>query len=180
MSPPHPVVQPERLDHRDRAVAKSIHALRRLAHAEEAALLRLGDAATPQPSVDEIQEGSRVCVGVRRGHRLLGCVSLEQDDEPGQISVAWLVVHPAHQRRGVGRALLVHALAQAPTAVFSVVVAAGNLPALALYRQLGFVEYRRGTLGTDALAVIKLRTQSDPPSVPLAAGVPACAAPCPP
>ena len=40
---------------------------------------------------------------------------------------------------------------------FCVSAAADNAAALALYRGLGFVAYREGTLGPDRLAMLKLR-----------------------
>ncbi|MDL2338849.1 MAG: GNAT family N-acetyltransferase, partial [Pseudomonadota bacterium] len=107
-----------------------------------------------------IQESAHHYIGARRGDQLLGWLSLVPDDEPLQIAVAMLVVHPDHQRQGIGRSLVLHALRQAAGEVFSVTTAAGNVPALALYRELGFIEYRRGTLGPAALEVVKLRMRS--------------------
>jgi hypothetical protein len=49
--------------------------------------------------------------------------------------------------------------------VFSVTTAAKNGPALALYHGLGFSEYRRGTLGPEAIEMVKLRTTRSNPSV---------------
>lgn len=54
------------------------------------------------------------------------------DDE-----LAWLYVAPALSRRGVGRALVEHALAEMGRPV-SIEVLAGNAPALALYEGCGF------------------------------------------
>lgn len=54
------------------------------------------------------------------------------DDE-----LAWLYVDPALARRGVGRALVEHALAEMGRPV-SIEVLAGNAPALALYEGCGF------------------------------------------
>lgn len=54
------------------------------------------------------------------------------DDE-----LAWLYVAPTLARRGVGRALVEHALAEMGRPV-SIEVLAGNAPALALYESCGF------------------------------------------
>lgn len=54
------------------------------------------------------------------------------DDE-----LAWLYVDPALSRRGVGRALVEHVLAEMGRPV-SIEVLAGNAPALALYEGCGF------------------------------------------
>jgi ribosomal protein S18 acetylase RimI-like enzyme len=96
-------------------------------------------------------------LGALRGEELLGAVSIGPDDEAGQLCITSLVVHPAHQRRGVGRALLAEVLRLGPTQVFAVSTGAANTPALALYREFGFVAYRHGTMGKESLPVVKLR-----------------------
>ena len=54
-----------------------------------------------------------------------------------QDELAWLYVDPALSRRGVGRALVEHALSEMGRPV-SIEVLAGNAPALALYEGCGF------------------------------------------
>nr|WP_212989281.1 GNAT family N-acetyltransferase [Actinoplanes auranticolor] len=70
-----------------------------------------------------------------------GFVALDGDE------ITWLYVDPAHYRRGIGRALLRHALAHTGDHA-EVTVLDGNPPALALYRSEGFVvqETRTGPL----------------------------------
>lgn len=54
-----------------------------------------------------------------------------------EAELAWLYVDPTLARRGVGRALVEHALAEMGRPV-SIEVLAGNAPALALYEGCGF------------------------------------------
>ncbi len=54
-----------------------------------------------------------------------------------EAELAWLYVDPTLARRGVGRALVEHALAEMGRPV-SIEVLAGNAPALALYESCGF------------------------------------------
>lgn len=143
------------LDHRDPAVAQRLHDVLVLAHAQEARLL----GATPAPLAGstpaDIQASDLFYLGALRGGELLGALILGGDDDPDQIRITTLVVHPAHQRQGIARRLVQEALRRGAGLVFSVQAGAGNAPALALYHGLGFVEYRRGTLG--ALPLVKLR-----------------------
>jgi ribosomal protein S18 acetylase RimI-like enzyme len=87
-----------------------------------------------------------------------GFVALDDDE------VTWLYVDPQRYRRGVGRALLRHALAAAGPRV-EVTVLDGNPAALALYLNEGFTitETRTGSLaGNEAFAAtghIMHRTQ---------------------
>ena len=70
-----------------------------------------------------------------------GFVALEDDE------ITWLYVDPAHYRRGIGRALLRHAVAHTGDRA-EVTVLDGNPHALALYRSEGFavLETRTGPL----------------------------------
>lgn len=152
---PEPRIEP--LDHRELAVAICIHAVLKLAYAQEAALLQLRHFAPLDRTVEDIRSSQEFFLGALHGQELLGVLSIGPDDEPGQISIASLVVHPVHQRQGIARALMLEALRRGEGMVFSVSTGAQNAPALALYRGLGFVDYRWGTMGAEQLALVKLR-----------------------
>ncbi len=68
--------------------------------------------------------------------RMLGFVGIDGG------CVTWLYVHPKHHRRGVGRALLRHALAAVGDGINAgdawTITPAGNAPAIALYASEGF------------------------------------------
>ena len=158
---PDVTIQP--LDHRDPVSAEHIHAVMKLAYAQEARLLGVREFAPMQRSVQDIQAGGEFYLGAFSGDELLAALSIGPDDEPGQLLICALVVHPAAQRQGIGRLLVQDALRRGAGLVFAVSTAAANGPALALYRSLGFVDYRHGTLGAEALALVKLRRDpSDP------------------
>jgi ribosomal protein S18 acetylase RimI-like enzyme len=147
----------EPLDHRQRDVAEALHAVLVRAHAQEAALLAHGGRATPPRSVDELQARPAFHLCALRGGALVGALSLEPDDEPGQLQIATLVVDPAHQRQGVARALLQDVVQRAAGAALSVTTTAANHPALALYGSLGFTVVRHGRMGEEGEAVVQLR-----------------------
>ena len=71
------------------------------------------------------------------GGELLGVVGLEHVSED-EVLIARLFVAPSAFRRGVGTALVGHALAAARGRRVRVGTAAANRPALALYERLGF------------------------------------------
>ena len=150
------------LPHRQLKVATQIHAVLMLAYAQEAELLKVQNFPPLQDTAADIQASDEFFLGCFNDQELLGVVSVRPDDEPGQINIASLVVNPAHQRRGVARALLTNALQRAAGAPFSVSTAAKNAPALALYQQFGFEAYRWGTLGSEGLALVKLRRAPQP------------------
>lgn len=77
----------------------------------------------------------------REGGGLAGYVALRRENERSLL-IEQLLVAPAHERRGVGRALLAYAegFAVSERAVaLRIVVEAANRPACDLYRRLGFV-----------------------------------------
>lgn len=68
----------------------------------------------------------------QEGSGVAGFAAFTEDE------LAWLYVEPGCSRRGIGRAMAQAALEKMPAGVKYVEVLAGNLPALALYRSLGF------------------------------------------
>lgn len=145
------------VNHRDVDTAERIHQVLALAYAQEATLLRVQNAAPWAQTVRHLQNADAFFLAVLHDEKMQGVISVRRDEEPGQINIASLAVHPAHQRCGVARALLSAALQRAGGAAMSVSTAADNAPALALYREFGFEPYRWGTLGEHALALVKLR-----------------------
>ncbi len=162
MSEPTQTILP--LDHRLVANATRLRALLMAASAQEAATLQIDPGASAQPTVEGIQASTAFYLGALRGDELVGALCLGPDDEPGQITIASLVVDPRHQRRGIATALLSDALRRTDGMVVSVVTAADNAQALALYGRHGFAVYRSGTMGDDGLAVVKLRRLPGPPA----------------
>lgn len=146
------------LDHCDVAVAVQIHAVLMAAHAQEAVWLQVRKFAPLSRTVADIQAETGLYLGAFADGHLAGALAFAPDDgEPGQYLVSALVVHPSQQRRGIARALLQQALRLGAGEAFAVATGASNAAALALYRSLGFVEYRRGTIGPQALPLVKLR-----------------------
>ncbi len=148
-------VQP--LQHQDPAVAQQIHAVWTQAYAQEARLLGLSDFPPLQRTVAELQADGDAYLGARVSGTLVGALAFGPDPEGGQLLVSVLVVAPAAQRQGVARALLKHLLSLAGPWPVAVATAQANHPAVLLYKSLGFVAYRQGVVGPDALAIVKLR-----------------------
>lgn len=149
-------VQP--LQQHDPDVAREVQAVFALAQLQEAAQIGLAPADTPPGrSVDEVMASADFHLGARDGPCLVGVLTVGPDDEADQVAISALVVHPQHQRLGVGRALLREVLARGEGLVFCVTASAHNPAALALYASAGFVAYRHGALGPQALPMVKLR-----------------------
>jgi GNAT superfamily N-acetyltransferase len=152
----------QRLDHTQPATAQAIHALLQQAQAQEAAWLGLAPVPDAHADWTEVQRSAHLHLGVWAADgALMGVLGVGPDDEPGQLCVHVLAVRAADQRCGVARALLHDALRRGPDLAWAVSAAAAHHRALALYRQAGFVPYRQGVMGPDALPMLKLRRAAD-------------------
>lgn len=160
----------DRLEQREAASALQLHTLIQEAQAQESALLERDAVGSVVRSVADISNSPHLYLGVRSASGLLvGACSVGEDDEPGQLCIHLLVVHPLFQRQGVAKAILLHIIKQGPRLNFAVVAAQANAPALALYTGLGFAPYRWGTMGPAELALVKLRRPARPDTL---AGLP--------
>ena len=111
-----------------------IEAVHDSARRDELRLAGLSDAFVPlcEAAVSEDLFAYSVAVAELDG-AVVGFVAWSGEE------LAWLYVDPAFKRRGIGRALARHAIASHAGSAFGAEVLAGNEPALALYRSLGFV-----------------------------------------
>jgi ribosomal protein S18 acetylase RimI-like enzyme len=143
--------------HRERFIAEGIHAVMSLAYLQEARLLKVTDFPPLTRTVEDIEASEDFFLGAILHQEIVGVLSVGRDDEPHQICISALVVHPKMQRRGVGRLLVQEALARGQGTTFSVATAAKNVPALRLYQEFGFIPYRHGVVGPNSLPLVKLK-----------------------
>ena len=145
------------LEQREPGVAERIHAVQLAAYAQEAALLQVKHFPVLQRTSVDVKSSKERFLGAFAGNDLVGAVSIETGPKSTQRCIASLVVAPSHQRQGIGRLLLAAALHECASSVVTVSTGAKNLPALALYAELGFVECARRSLGPETLELVTLR-----------------------
>lgn len=97
-------------------------------------LAGLDDAFLPLAEAAEREGLFDYTILVAADAEVMGFVAFTEEE------LAWLYVNPAHHRKGIGRALAQAALVQMGPGPLSVEVLAGNVPALTLYRSLGFTQ----------------------------------------
>jgi ribosomal protein S18 acetylase RimI-like enzyme len=79
----------------------------------------------------------------RQGTTFIGMTTLHVTANPQEIKLHWLAVVPSHQNQGLGRSLVVSAAREAICGRFEEMVLKTEIyraSAIALYRQLGFIE----------------------------------------
>ena len=146
--PLQPAITLAALAHPRAEVAADILVLMQSAHAQEAQWLNRRSQTPPPRALQDIQASGHFHLGALQGDRLVGLLVIAPDEEPGQLSINTLVVHPRAQRQGVGRSLVQDALQRAPGVAFAVSAASANAAAMGLYSGLGFVPYRQGLMAT--------------------------------
>jgi ribosomal protein S18 acetylase RimI-like enzyme len=149
-----PDVRP--LDHRHLPVAERIHAIQRAAYAQEAALLGAVSFPPLQRQVMDVQRTEGQFLGAFVDGQLAGTLSVEPGRVEHQLTISSLTVVPEFQRRGLGRALVAAVIREFAFRSLTVSTGARNLPALALYAELGFVEFSRRLVGEEKLEVVEL------------------------
>jgi ribosomal protein S18 acetylase RimI-like enzyme len=110
--------------------------VQRAAYAIEAELIGYPDLPPLHETLAALQATEEELWLCEEGDALVGVVGLEHGDD--EMVIARLYVAPACFRRGVGSALVEHALAQAAGRPVRVGTGARNAPALALYERFGF------------------------------------------
>ena len=122
----------------DQSTAIEVHRIRRAAYSQEAAILGVKSFPPLMESLTDLLSKSETFLGAYDCDTLVGCISLETSITFQVTHIASLTVEPTHQRKGVGRALLLHAINSCPDHVFTVTTAELNLPAMSLYLSEGF------------------------------------------
>lgn len=133
------------------AEAAAVLAVQRDGYAVEAGLAGVPSLPSQHQSSDDLcREDLWV---VETEGEIAAVMALEDGDEP---LIAKLVVAPHRMRRGLGRALVAHAIGLAGERALRVGTAAANTPALALYAGLGFERSGAREVG-DGIAFVDLR-----------------------
>jgi ribosomal protein S18 acetylase RimI-like enzyme len=150
----HATIRP--IEHEVVDTASELLALQLRAYAQEAELLGAIYFPPLERTVEDIQGCAESFRAALLDGRMVGAVSVRDDEEGLGTNVASLVVDPPFQRRGIGRALLASVVSTHGRGALTVQTGVKNIPALALYREYGFNELRRWQVGREPLELIKL------------------------
>jgi ribosomal protein S18 acetylase RimI-like enzyme len=158
----HSAFRIELVDHGAFVLAQQLHAVQMSAYAQEARLLGAVYFPPLERTVEDLRTSAEEFLAAFVGDEIVGAIGIRPDEEGMGINIASLVVAPQFQRRGIGRGLMAAVLAAHGGGELTVQTGAKNVPALALYAQVGFVELRRWLVGREPLELIKLRRPATP------------------
>jgi ribosomal protein S18 acetylase RimI-like enzyme len=129
-----------RADLADSGLIARVLEVQHAAYAIEAQLIGYADLPPAHETIAELQASREELWLCEQDGELVGAVGLERS--AAELLIARLFVAPTAFRRGIGTALVRHALEQANGRPVRVGTAAANAPALALYEGLGFRQDR--------------------------------------
>lgn len=129
---------PRRLDLSHEETVRQIWELQRVAYAVEAELIGYNGIPPLHESLSELRACGESFLGMDGEADLVGAVSWIRPDN-GTLEICRLVVHPRAHRTGIASSLLNALDALEPAERTVVSTGTTNIPALALYRNRGFV-----------------------------------------
>lgn len=124
------------LDLNDGLAAAQLLALQRRAYQQEAELIGYPQLPPLLESLPQLIDCGETILAWREQGELLAALGYQ----PQTQQICRLVVHPSAQRQGLATRLLQALINQTPGRCLSVSTAMRNLPALALYARLGFIQ----------------------------------------
>ena len=147
----------EQVAHRSFEVAQQLYAVQMRAYALEARLLGAVYFPPLERTVDDMRNSTEMFLAAGFEDQIVGAASTWPDDDGMVINIASLVVAPSHQRQGIGRKLMAAVLVRHGGEGLTVQTGVKNVPAISLYKSLGFAELRRWFVGREPLELVKLR-----------------------
>ncbi|QDQ25050.1 GNAT family N-acetyltransferase [Chitinimonas arctica] len=142
------------IDLADTLLALELLQVQRVAYQQEAELIGYPALPPLRETLPELLDCGETVLGWRVDGELRGAVGYLA--QAGQADICRLVVAPAWQRQGIARQLLQALIDNDEYAAITVTTAAANLPALALYREMGFLPSTPFTT-PDGLALVRLQ-----------------------
>ncbi len=124
------------IPHTDKVFAQAIHTLFQRAYKLEADLLGARDFPPLRRTLEDIMESSCSFHGFINDNRLSALIEIEE--QHSQLCIHSLVVDPDFFRTGFASRLLRLIIISSPCKPIQVSTAQANLPAMTLYKKMGF------------------------------------------
>ncbi|MFS4492371.1 GNAT family N-acetyltransferase [Maribacter sp. 2308TA10-17] len=131
----------QKLDHTDVIVARKIRSVFQVSYAVEADLLNAVDFPPLQRSLANFLKSDTEFYGYFQNDELTAVTEIKSENENTHIQS--LVVDPYYFRRGIGQKLIAFIFKSYRSNSFSVETGLANLPAISLYKKLGFTEIKQ-------------------------------------
>ena len=133
----------KRLDHKDSRIAEEIYAVFQASYAIETELLNVNlfDFPPLKRSISNFIESTSEFYAFHKNETIAAIIELTSNNDVTAINS--LVVHPDFFRQGLGKQLMQFVLKTFKSNLFIVETGVDNLPAIALYKKVGFLEKKQ-------------------------------------
>jgi len=142
----------ELLNIHDHKLAEEILHVQLPAYKVEANLMNFYDIPPLHETVHSIMESGETFYGYRKEGKLAGVISVDEENQ--HLQICRLVVHPSYFRQGIGKQL-VQFIFENYKHIHRFEVSTGeqNVPAIKLYRNLGFKECKKIEISTNIFII---------------------------
>lgn len=131
----------QKLDHTDLVIAREIRKVFQVSYAVEADLLKAIDFPPLKRSLANFLKSENCFYGYFQDDELAAVTEIKSENNNTHIQS--LVVDPQYFRQGIGAKLVGFTFSTFSSPTFSVETGLDNLPAIALYKKLGFIETKQ-------------------------------------
>ncbi|MFK7814527.1 MAG: GNAT family N-acetyltransferase [Maribacter sp.] len=131
----------QKLEHTNVITAEKIRVIFQASYAIEAALLKAIDFPPLQRSLANFLKSETNFFGYFQDDKLAAVIEIKSENNHTHIQS--LVVDPEYFRQGIGEKLITFIFKIFNTSVYSVETGLANIPAIALYKKLGFTESKQ-------------------------------------
>ena len=128
------------LHHQESSVAKQIYKTFQVSYAVEAGLLGSNDFPPLKRTIKDIMDSNTTFYEYLKKDVLMAVMEIQINKT--HIHIQSLTVDPLYFRQGIGNSLLNYAIDAFPSETITVETGLGNIPAIRLYENFGFIKQK--------------------------------------
>ncbi len=126
----------QRVNNEEVEIANKIYELFQVSYLVEAKILKVDSFSPLERTIKDFLQSSTEFYVVLKNQKFVGAIEIKKNHN--SVDIESLVVHPDYFRQGIGVQLMTFVLTLKGFDIFTVETGVDNVPAVSLYRKLGF------------------------------------------